>query len=118
MRGSSAAFALLMACGVGVWGACSSPSESGSNPGAGSTGGTTPVSGSGAGGGGPSGDACKSVTGCAGEVVGSWSVASSCLKLSGELDLRPYGSCEHAPISGSLSVAGKIAFNANGTFTD
>jgi len=47
-------------------------------------------------------------------------VKSSCLSISGELDLQAlFGlTCPTGQVTGSLQVTGTVTFNANGTFTD
>jgi hypothetical protein len=56
---------------------------------------------------------------CGGTAVGTWSVASSCLAVSGTLDLSLVGAqgCL-APITGSLTVNGTFTANADGTYSD
>lgn len=45
--------------------------------------------------------------------------ASSCLDVSGELDLSLVGAgCPSAPLTGSLQVTGTFTANANGAYTD
>jgi hypothetical protein len=62
---------------------------------------------------------CTSVTPCGGSVVGNWTVKSSCLKYSGEMDvsLTSLG-CLTVPVEGSLQTTGTFVANANGTYTD
>jgi non-reducing end alpha-L-arabinofuranosidase len=62
---------------------------------------------------------CSSVTPCGGNVVGSWKVTSSCLKLSGDMDvsLASLG-CPTVPVTGSLTTTGTFVANADGTFSD
>ena len=56
---------------------------------------------------------------CGGNVVGTWSVTSSCLTVSGTQDLTLAGlNCAPAPITGSLQVTGTWTANADGTYTD
>ena len=90
-------------------------------------GGTTGAGGSaGSGTSGSSGTAgagtCSNVTACGGNVVGTWNVSASCLKLSGALDLPTAGldprSCTSAPLTGTLSVTGSLTINADETYTD
>jgi Alpha-L-arabinofuranosidase B, catalytic len=93
-------------------GAISSACSSGS---VGSTG-TGGTSGSG---GAAAAASCSNVSPCGGNVVGSWSVTSSCLKLSGNLDISALGlGCAAATITGSLNVTGTWSANANGTYSD
>src|SRR3954471_8016580 len=56
---------------------------------------------------------------CGGTAVGTWNVASSCLAVSGTLDLSLVGAqgCL-APITGSLTVNGTFTANADGTYSD
>jgi hypothetical protein len=76
-------------------------------------------SGSGSGG---SGGSCPNGTACGGNVVGSWTVSSSCLTLGGTLDISLAGldprSCSNVKISGPMSVTGTWTANADGTYTD
>lgn len=62
---------------------------------------------------------CASGTPCGGNVVGSWNVASSCLELSGDMDvsLTSLG-CRTVPVVGSLQTTGSIVFNDDGTYVD
>ena len=61
---------------------------------------------------------CPSTTLCgSGDVTGTWKVTSSCLTLSGEVDMTGLG-CPTAPISaGQLTVTGTWSANA-GLYTD
>ena len=103
MNMRSAALASAIAVGL-LCGGCNS--GAGGSPGAG-----------GSGGGG--GAACPSVTACGGSVVGTWTVSSSCLRVTGALDLAVAGaSCPSAPITGSLAVTGTLTANADGTYSD
>ncbi len=62
---------------------------------------------------------CSNVAPCGGTVVGSWNVTSSCLTVSGELDLTLAGlNCAPAAITGSLHVTGTWTGNADGTYSD
>lgn len=99
-----------------VWGAfaliaagCSSTHAS-----SGAAGGTSGSGGGGAGGG------CSDVAPCGGEVVGTWSVSSSCLTVTGQLD--PSGffgtTCPAIPVQGSLHVSGTWTANPDGTYVD
>lgn len=89
-----------------------------SNAGGSSTpggGGTSVVPGTG--GAGPA--SCSSVNGCGGSVVGAWTVSSSCLKLSGEMDVSILSlSCPTVPVTGSLTTTGSFVANADGTYVD
>ncbi len=73
----------------------------------------------GAGGTGGSEAACTNVTPCGGNVVGTWNVTSSCLTVSGDLDLSNLGlGCASALVTGSLRVTGTWTANGNGTYSD
>jgi hypothetical protein len=62
---------------------------------------------------------CTNVTECGGDVVGTWNVSSSCLKLSGAMDTSGISlGCTSVPVNGSLQTTGTLALNANGTYTD
>jgi hypothetical protein len=59
------------------------------------------------------------VTACGGDVVGSWTVASSCLEVTGALDLTQVGfGCSFASITASLEVSGTWTAQADGTYVD
>jgi hypothetical protein len=65
------------------------------------------------------GASCKNVTPCGGDLVGTWSVTSSCLQVSGELDLMAAGmDCPSAPLTGSLLVTGTWIAQSNGVYRD
>jgi non-reducing end alpha-L-arabinofuranosidase len=84
-----------------------------------SSGGSSLVSGAGGSSSGGAGAACPNVTPCGGGVVGTWNVTSSCLKVSGNLDLMLVGAgCATAPVTGSLQVTGTWTGNADGTYSD
>lgn len=52
-------------------------------------------------------------------MVGTWSVVSSCLKLSGDMDVSLLGlGCPTVPVTGSIATSGTFVANADGTFTD
>jgi len=69
--------------------------------------------------GGARGTNCSNVAACGGSLVGTWTVASSCLNLTGNLDLSLVGAgCPSAPVTGSLEVKGSFTANANGTYSD
>jgi hypothetical protein len=56
---------------------------------------------------------------CGGNVVGTWNVQSSCLTVSGNLDLTLAGlNCPAPPVSGSLHVTGSFTANADTTDAD
>jgi len=87
------------------------------------TGGTAAAGGAAAGGSSGAGTApesCSNTSACGGNVVGTWSVSSTCLTLSGQLTLPAFFSpdCRTAGISGSLHVTGSFSANADGTYTD
>ena len=68
------------------------------------------------------GGSCPNVTACAGSIVGTWTVKSSCLTLNGTvapslLGLDPR-SCDSVTISGSLNVSGTFTANADTTYMD
>jgi hypothetical protein len=109
---TSAALALAMA-GGGCGSAMQSGTGTGGSPGSGgssATGGTN-------GGGGAS--SCPAGSTCGGSVVGSWTVTSSCLTVSGTLDVS-LGSlgCKTVPATGSLHVTGSWTAKADGTYAD
>jgi hypothetical protein len=62
---------------------------------------------------------CEGATPCGGGVVGIWNVASSCLKLSGQLDTSGLSlGCPTVPVTGSLQATGTFTANADGTYRD
>ena len=65
---------------------------------------------------------CTGITACGGDVVGTWTASSPCLKLSGNLDISAAGldpaACVNPTISGTLMVSGTWTANSNGTYTD
>ena len=74
-------------------------------------------------GGGTGGDgtgSCSNVAPCGGDVVGTWTVTSSCLTVTGKLDLVGFfgPDCTTAPVTGSLQVSGTWTAKADGTYTD
>jgi hypothetical protein len=83
------------------------------------TGGTTQTTGTGGSGGAAEASCATNVTPCGGDVVGTWSVTSSCLTVSGEVDMAVIGlGCASAPVTGSLRVTGTWTANADRTFSD
>ena len=135
MKFQSVAVSLAVAVGgIGAMQACtveSTPEGSAGSAGQGaggtsaagsSAGGTTPVGTAGSAGTGTGTATCDNVAACGGPAAGVWTASSSCLKLSGGLDLAAAGldpnSCTSATISGTLSVTGKFTANANGTYKD
>jgi hypothetical protein len=64
---------------------------------------------------------CVAMTPCGGDVVGTWTVKSSCLKASGPADISYLGlTCvpNVATITGSASVSGTLTLGADGKYTD
>lgn len=65
------------------------------------------------------GEACSSAPACGGDITGTWTVISSCLDVTGVMDVRPIGlGCDSALITGSRAVAGTFTANADGTYLD
>ena len=89
---------------------------------------TTPSGGGGSIGSGPGGSSgaggatgqCSNVDPCGGEAVGTWTVTSSCLTVTGQLNLSNFfgQGCSSAQVTGSLQVSGTWSANADGTYTD
>jgi len=101
-------------------GACSSssPGQTTGTGGSSSSGGST-----GSGGGnsstGGSGQSCTNVTACSGNVVGTWTVNSSCLTVSGMADASGLGvGCTSVGVSGSLHVTGSVTLKSDGSYVD
>jgi non-reducing end alpha-L-arabinofuranosidase len=68
---------------------------------------------------GGTGTSCPDVAACGGDLAGTWTVTSSCLKVTGNLDLSLVGAgCPSAPVTGSLQVTGTWTANADGTYSD
>ena len=64
-------------------------------------------------------DNATNVTACGGDVVGTWTVGASCLKISGEVDLSGLGTdCKSTPVTGTVRVTGTFTAKADGTYTD
>jgi hypothetical protein len=85
------------------------------------TGGTKAAGGAGGTGGssGAGGASCSNVVPCGGDVVGTWTVTSSCLRVSGQLDMSMLGAgCASAPVEGSLQVTGTWTARSDGTYRD
>ena len=62
---------------------------------------------------------CPNGTSCSGSVVGTWDVTSSCLTLSGDMDVSILGmGCSTVPVTGSLEVTGTWTANSDGTYAD
>jgi hypothetical protein len=82
--------------------------------------GGTVGTGGGSGGGSVSCSDATNVEPCGGEVVGEWNVTSSCLKISGQLDISGIGTgCKSAEITdGSLQVTGTWTATSDGKYTD
>jgi hypothetical protein len=69
--------------------------------------------------GGAGGASCPNGTPCGGDVVGTWTVTSSCLEVSGQVDLSMLGLvCTSAPVAGSLRVSGTWTAKPDGTYQD
>jgi hypothetical protein len=86
----------------------------GGGGGAGGSSGTVPP-----GSGGQGGASCSNATPCGGDLVGTWTVDSSCLTVSGAVDLSTLGlGCASAPVAGSLQVTGAWTGKADGTYWD
>jgi hypothetical protein len=96
----------------------------GTGPAAGTGGdsGAGPAAGTGGGGGSGGADpaSCENVTACGGDTLGTWTVASSCLRPSGIVDLSGFGiGCPSAPITGGmLTVTGSLSFMDGGVAMD
>lgn len=62
---------------------------------------------------------CPNVSACGGDLVGTWKVTSSCLNLSGDMDvsLSSLG-CATVPVLGSLKVTGTWSATAKGVYQD
>src|SRR5580765_1293149 len=90
-----------------AWGACIGACSTG--PGGTSNGhpGTGGTSGS-----------CTNVTACGGTVVGKWTVTSSCLAVTGQLDLSAIGAPCSPAVTGTLHVSGTWTADANTTTMD
>ncbi len=62
---------------------------------------------------------CDDVSPCGGDVVGTWTVTSSCLTVTGDLDVSLIGmSCPSLPVTGFLQVGGTWTANPDGTVSD
>jgi len=67
--------------------------------------------------GGESGAVCSTVVPCGGDLVGIWTVTSSCLQVSGQADLSTLGlGCASAPIVGTVRVTGMLAARSDGAY--
>jgi len=99
----------------GSGGAGGGKAGNGGTPSGGSSGGASASNGGGAG----SPSACASEAPCGGDVVGVWTATSSCLSVSGELDLSLVGAgCASAAVTGSLEVNGTLTATADGKYSD
>ena len=108
-----AAMVLGAACSNGPGGSGGARNTAGSPSAGASSGGASSVAGAGGAG------TCSNVSPCGGSVVGSWTVSSSCLKLSGDLDVSLLSlGCSSVPVTGSVSTTGSFVANADGTYTD
>ena len=110
---------LALALASGLISAACSPTSGGPT----GTAGTSSSSGGTTGTGGTMGATCPNVTACGGDVVGTWSVSSPCLKLNGsDIDFSLAGldpnHSDNVGVTGSLSVSGTWTANADGTYTD
>jgi hypothetical protein len=62
---------------------------------------------------------CEAVTACGGDVVGTWAAKSSCLTMSGNVDMTGFGlGCTTSPATGEFEVTGSWTFGADGMVTD
>lgn len=108
-----------MTAGMG----CSSTSAPSGAAGASAGGGSSSAGGSNTGGlnggGAGAGSSCTALSPCGGSAVGAWKVESSCLTLSGAMDVSILGlGCSTVPATGSLTTTGTFTVNADNTFTD
>ncbi|HEY5959372.1 MAG TPA: arabinofuranosidase catalytic domain-containing protein [Polyangiaceae bacterium] len=90
----------------------SGASSMGGQPG---TGGASSTGGAGTGG----STSCSNATPCGGDLVGTWTVTSSCQAVTGEVDLSVLGlGCSSAPVTGLHAVTGTFTAYADGTYED
>jgi hypothetical protein len=62
---------------------------------------------------------CSNVVACGGDVVGTWNVTSSCLELSGDMDIFITAlACATVPVTGYLQTTGTFTANADETYVD
>ncbi|MBN2575092.1 MAG: hypothetical protein JXP73_11065 [Deltaproteobacteria bacterium] len=62
---------------------------------------------------------CTNGPTCGGDLVGTWDVTSSCLTLSGDMDMTLSSlGCPTVPVTGSLQVTGTWTAKSDGTYTD
>ncbi|HYP98952.1 MAG TPA: arabinofuranosidase catalytic domain-containing protein [Polyangiaceae bacterium] len=118
-NGQVGLFSVFVLAAFGAAAGCSSGSNTGGAAGAPAMGGGSNGGSSSSGGGAGAGPSCGALSPCGGSVVGAWKVTSSCLKLSGDMDvtLASLG-CPKVPVVGSLTTTGTFTANADGTFTD
>jgi hypothetical protein len=122
MKVQSAAAAMIMFGMISI--GCSSGSSTPPGSGGSGSGGKTTSSSGGSSAGGTSGSggaqgSCDKVTACGGDVVGTWSVKSSCLKVSGSSDIGYLGlACTTANITGTVNVTGTLTLGTDGKYTD
>jgi non-reducing end alpha-L-arabinofuranosidase len=122
---TAAAVFVVVACGTtnsgGPSNSAAGTSSSMGGNGSSAAGSANGAAGAGTGNGGTaSTTSCDNVTACGGNAVGTWTVSSSCLKVSGQLDVQTvFGlTCPSGQVTGSLQVTGTWTGNADGTFTD
>lgn len=83
------------------------------------SGGAVGTGGIASGGSGGAGGACSPGMPCGGDLVGTWAVTSSCLKVAGPLDLNVLGlNCQGAGIAGDLQVTGSWTAGPDGRYVD
>src|SRR5579863_1857547 len=133
MKAQSPILALAIAFGI-ISAACAQNGTGGQSNSGGSSqsGGSTGSGGNSASGGstgsggssstGGSSGSCSNVSACGGNVVGTWTVSSACLRVSSSnLDISLAGldptSCKNVTMTGSLNVSGTWTAS-NGTYTD
>ncbi len=114
--------AVALASAMASGGCGSNNVQGGATGGNTGTGGSTATGGAGTGGsssGTGGATSCPNGTACGGSLIGTWTVSSSCLALSGDMDvsLASLG-CKTVPVTGSLQVTGTWIANSNGTYTD
>jgi hypothetical protein len=68
--------------------------------------------------GGSGGGSCSDAVPCGGDPVGTWNVTSSCLSLSGPLDMTMAGVACTASVVGTLQVTGSWIGKSNGAYAD
>ncbi|MEO6598921.1 MAG: arabinofuranosidase catalytic domain-containing protein [Polyangiaceae bacterium] len=116
---TATAFSMFSGCGnsstpQGAVGGSSSVAGAQSVPG--NAGATNTTAGASSGGGSAT---CSNVAACGGMLVGTYTATTSCLAVSGMLDMSNFGlGCKSAPITGSLNVTGTFTANADGSYVD